>query len=44
MDDLPALLAWVEERMTRYQAATSSVYARQVEACLELVKSIKLGG
>jgi hypothetical protein len=44
MDDLPALLAWVEDRMARYQAATSSVYARQVEACLELVKSIKLEG
>ena len=41
--DLPSLLDWVEGCVQRYQAATTSPYARQVEACLDLVKSIKLG-
>ncbi|UCC64291.1 MAG: hypothetical protein JSV36_04345, partial [Anaerolineae bacterium] len=43
IDDLPSLLDWVEGRVQRYQAATTPPYARQVEACLDLVKSIKLG-
>jgi hypothetical protein len=43
MDDLPLLLAWVEDRVRRYQAATTRPYARHIEACLQLVKSIKLG-
>jgi hypothetical protein len=41
LDDLPSLLTWVEDRIRRYQAATTTVYARQVEECMRLVKSIK---
>lgn len=41
LDDLPSLLAWVENRVQQYQAATTTVYAQQVDECLRLVKSIK---